>query len=117
MCNHRRVARPSPQTNRVVALVEILAARPNEALTLADVTRRLGVNKSTCYSMLQALTEVGWLLRDPFHKTYRLGPALVAVGRAASSGFPALDFVRPAMIELSRGVGSHCVALAVAPNT
>jgi len=116
MCNHMRVARPSPQTNRVVALVEILAARPNEALTLADVTRRLGVNKSTCYSMLQALTEVGWLLRDPFHKTYRLGPALVAVGRAASSGFPALDFVRPAMIELSRGVGSHCVALAVAPE-
>jgi DNA-binding IclR family transcriptional regulator len=116
MCNHWRVARPSPQTNRAVALVEILAARPNEALTLADITRRLGVNKSTCYSMLQALTEVGWLLRDPFHKTYRLGPALVAVGRAASSGFPALDFVRPAMIELSRGVGSHCVALSVAPE-
>ncbi len=96
--------------------MEILAARPNEALTLADVTRRLGVNKSTCYSMLRALTEVGWLFRDPFHKTYRLGPALVAVGRAASSGFPALDFVRPAMIELSQGVGSHCVALAVAPE-
>jgi DNA-binding IclR family transcriptional regulator len=114
MCNHRRVARPSPQTNRVVALVEILSARPNESLTLAEVTRRLGVNKSTCYSMLQALTEVGWLLRDPFHKTYRLGPALAAVGRAASSGFPALDFVRPAMIDLSRGVGSHCVALSVA---
>jgi DNA-binding IclR family transcriptional regulator len=116
MCNHVPVARPSPQTNRVIALVEILSARPNEALTLAEVTRRLGVNKSTCYSMLQALTEVGWLLRDPFHKTYRLGPALVAVGRAASSGFPALDFVRPAMIELSRGVGSHCVALSVAPE-
>jgi len=114
MCNHRAVARPSPQTNRVVALIEILSARPNESLTLAEVTRRLGVNKSTCYSMLQALTEVGWLLRDPFDKTYRLGPALVAVGRAASSGFPALDFVRPAMIELSRGVGSHCVALTVA---
>jgi DNA-binding IclR family transcriptional regulator len=108
------MARPSPQTNRVVALMDMLAARPNEALKLADVTRRLGVNKSTCYSMLQALTEVGWLLRDPFHKTYRLGPALVAVGRAASSGFPALDFARPAMIELSRGVGSHCLALSVA---
>jgi DNA-binding IclR family transcriptional regulator len=110
------VARPSPQTNRAVALVEILAARPNEALSLAEVTRRLGVNKSTCYSMLQALTEVGWLLRDPFNKTYRLGPALVAIGRAAASGFPALDFVRPAMVELSRSEGSHCVALAVAPD-
>ena len=116
MCNHRAMVRPSPQTGRVVALIEILAARPNEALTLAEVTRRLGVNKSTCFSMLQALTEVGWLLRDPFHKTYRLGPALVAVGQAASSGFPALEFVRPAMIELSRGVGSHCVALTVAPE-
>jgi DNA-binding IclR family transcriptional regulator len=83
---------------------------------LAEVTRRLGVNKSTCYSMLQALTEVGWLLRDPFTKTYRLGPALVAIGRAAASGFPALDFVRPAMVELSRSEGSHCVALAVAPD-
>jgi DNA-binding IclR family transcriptional regulator len=110
------MVRPSPQTGRVVALIDILAARPNEALTLAEVTRRLGVNKSTCFSMLQALTEVGWLLRDPFHKTYRLGPALVAVGQAASSGFPALEFARPAMIELSRGVGSHCVALAVAPE-
>jgi DNA-binding IclR family transcriptional regulator len=100
----------------VVALVEILAARPNETLTLAEITRRLGVNKSTCYSMLRALTEVGWLLRDPFHKTYRLGPALVSIGRSASSGFPALDFVRPAMIELSRAVGSHCVALSVAPE-
>jgi DNA-binding IclR family transcriptional regulator len=116
MCNHRRMARPSPQTNRVIALVEILSARPNEALSLAEVTRRLGVNKSTCYSMLSALTEVGWLLRDPFSKTYRLGPALVAIGRAASTGFPALDFVRPAMIELSRGFGSHCVALTVAPE-
>jgi DNA-binding IclR family transcriptional regulator len=116
MCNHDEVARPSPQTNRAVALVEILAARPNEALSLAEVTRRLGVNKSTCYSMLQALAEVGWLLRDPFSKTYRLGPALVAIGRAAATGFPALDFVRPAMVELSRSLGSHCVALAVAPD-
>ncbi len=99
-----------------MALVDILSARPDEALTLAEITRRLGVNKSTCHSMLRALTEAGWLLRDPFHKTYRLGPALVAVGRAAASGFPALEFVRPAMIELSRRAGSHCVALAVAPE-
>ena len=88
MCNHRGMARPSPQTNRVVALVEILSARPNEALTLADVTRRLGVNKSTCYSMLQALTEVGWLLRDPFHKTYRLGPGVGGRGSGGIVGVP-----------------------------
>ena len=110
------MTRPSPGSERVVALVDILTARPDEALTLAEITRRLGVNKSTCHSMLRALTEAGWLLRDPYQKTYRLGPTLVSVGRAAASGFPALEFVRPAMIELSRYARSHCVALAVAPE-
>jgi len=110
------VPRPSPQTDRVVALIDVLAARPDHALTLAEITRRLGVNKSTCYSMLQALSGAGWILRDPFRKTYRLGAALAAVGRAASSGFPALEFVRPAMVELSQALGSHCVALAVAQD-
>ena len=86
MCNHRRMARPSPQTNRVVALVEILAARPNEALTLAEVTRRLGVNKSTCYSMLQALTEVGWLLRDPFARPTGWGRPWWRLGRRLRRG-------------------------------
>jgi DNA-binding IclR family transcriptional regulator len=115
MCNHGSMPRPSPQTDRVVALIDLFASRP-EALTLAEITRRLGVNKSTCYSMLSALTTAGWLLRDPYQKTYCLGPALIAVGRASASGFPALEFARPAMIDLSRGVGSHCVALTVAPD-
>jgi DNA-binding IclR family transcriptional regulator len=115
MCNHGSMPRPSPQTDRVVALIDLFADRP-EALTLAEITRRLGVNKSTCYSMLSALTTAGWLLRDPYQKTYRLGPALIAVGRASASGFPALEFVRPAMIDLSRSVGSHCVALSVSSD-
>jgi DNA-binding IclR family transcriptional regulator len=110
------VVRPSPGSDRVVALIDILSARPGEALTLAEITRRIGVNKSTCYSILRALTDAGWLLRDPFQKTYRLGPALVAVGRAAATGFPALEFIRPAMVELSRTFASHCVAFTVAPD-
>ena len=72
------MARPSPQTDRVVALVGLLASSPDATITLAEATRRLRVNKSTCHSMLTALTEHAWLLRDPVRKTYRLGPALVA---------------------------------------
>jgi DNA-binding IclR family transcriptional regulator len=111
-----RVARPSPQTERVVKVVELLAAHPDEAFSLASVTRRLGVNKSTCHSMLTALAGAGWLVRDPFAKTYRLGPALVAVSRAAGTGFPALDFAHTAMVELSVELHVNCAALAVADN-
>ncbi len=104
------MARPSPQTARVVQAVELRADGP---LTLADVTRRLGVNKSSCYSMLSALAEAGWLLRDPSRKTYRLGPALVNVARSAERGFPALEFSRPALEALSHELGVHAVALQV----
>jgi DNA-binding IclR family transcriptional regulator len=120
LCNHmglaRIVPRPSPQTDRVVAVIELLASRPDQPLSLAAVTRHLGINKSTCYSMLTALTQAGWLLRDPFRKTYRLGPALAAVSRVAADEFPALDFARSAIEALSRETGANCAALSVADD-
>jgi DNA-binding IclR family transcriptional regulator len=120
ICNHlglaRAVPRPSPQTDRVVAVIELMASRPTQPLSLAAVTRHLGVNKSTCYSILTALTQAGWLLRDPFRKSYRLGPALAAVSRVASAGFPALDFARSAIEALSRETGVNCAALSVADD-
>lgn len=109
----RPMARPSPQTDRVVTLVELLAARPDQPLTLAAVTRQLGVNKSTCHAMLTALVQAGWLLRDPFRKTYRLGPALAAVGRSAAVGFPALELARDVMRTLSQETAANCAALAI----
>jgi DNA-binding IclR family transcriptional regulator len=107
------VTRPSPQTDRVIALVDLLASRPHEAFTLAELTRRLRVNKSTCHSMLTALAGAGWLLRDPYRKSYRLGPALATVGRAAASSFPALDIAHAAMVEVGLDARAHCAALAV----
>jgi DNA-binding IclR family transcriptional regulator len=53
------------------------------------------------------------VLRDPARKAYRLGPALVALGRTAAESFPALDFARPAMDELSLEFGASCAALGV----
>jgi len=103
----------SPPTDRVVATITLLAAHPDQPLSLAEVTRRLGVNKSTGHAILASLAGAGWVLRDPTRKTYRLGPALVALGRTAAASFPALDFARPAMGELSRELGATCAALGV----
>ncbi|MGO9027797.1 MAG: IclR family transcriptional regulator [Acidimicrobiales bacterium] len=108
------MARPSPQTDRVVALIELLSSEGAPSLTLAEVTRRLGVNKSTCHSMLTALQAVGWLVRDASTRAYRLGPALIAVGHHAASGFPAVELARPVMVEFARRHGCHCVALSIA---
>jgi DNA-binding IclR family transcriptional regulator len=107
------MARTSPPTDRVVATVSLLAAHPDQPLSLAELTRRLDVNKSTGHAILASLAAAGWVLRDPTRKTYRLGPALVALGRTAAASFPALDFARPAMSALSREFGATCAALGV----
>jgi DNA-binding IclR family transcriptional regulator len=91
----------------------LLAERPDAALTLAELTRRLGVNKSTGHAILTSLVTAGWVLRDPSTKAYRLGPAVVALGRQAGASFPALDFARPALVELSAAFGVTCAALGV----
>ena len=105
--------RPSPQTARVVHLFEVLAASPSTGLSLAEVSRRLAVHKASCHSMLTELVRAGWLIRDPRRKTYHLGPALVRLGAAASSHFPALELARPAMVELTASTGAHCIAFTV----
>jgi DNA-binding IclR family transcriptional regulator len=105
--------RTSPPTERVVATMSLLAERPDAALSLAELTRRLGVNKSTGHAILTSLAAAGWVLRDPTSKTYRLGPAMVALGRQAGASFPALDFARPALIDLSREFAATCAALGV----
>jgi DNA-binding IclR family transcriptional regulator len=106
------MARPSPQTERVVDLVDLLASRPDEPLTLSEISSNLSVNRATCHAVLATLTRAGWLLRHPTRKTYRLGPALAAVGRIAAADIPVLEFTRPAIVELSRELGLVCLALA-----
>ena len=105
--------RPSPQTDRVVSLFELLAADPGRGLALAEISRRLGVHKASCHSMLASLLGAGWLLRDPVGKTYRLGPGLLRLGAAAAARYPALDLARPAMADISAATGGHCIAFLV----
>lgn len=100
----------------MVRLFDVLAADTGSGLSLAEVSRRLGVHKASCHSMLTELLHAGWLLRDPVRKTYQLGPALVRLGAEAASRFPALDLARPAMTQLSGSTGAHCIAFSIAAD-
>jgi DNA-binding IclR family transcriptional regulator len=104
--------RASPQTDRVVAVIELLTVHPDADFTLAELARRLGVSKPTCSPMLAALTRSGWLLRHPTRKTYRLGPALARAGQVAAAGTPVLDLARPGMVELAEQCRLACLGLA-----
>jgi DNA-binding IclR family transcriptional regulator len=94
------VARPSPQTERLVELIEALAARPDQGLSLTELARGLGVTPATCHPMVTELTRRGWLRRHPVRRTYRLGPALVAIGRAAAGAAETQELARTALVEV-----------------
>lgn len=77
--------RTSPPTERVVAVLGFLARHEQERFGLSELARRVGLSKPTCLGIVSTLVESGYLLRNDRDKTYRLGPALIPLGRAARS--------------------------------
>jgi DNA-binding IclR family transcriptional regulator len=98
----------------VVTLLSALAAEPGSGLSIAEIARRLGVNKATCYPMLAALQDAGWLVRHPARRTFHLGPALVPLGRAAADSLPTAELVHAALAELAAELRVVCAAIAAA---
>ncbi|HEY8527981.1 MAG TPA: helix-turn-helix domain-containing protein [Acidimicrobiales bacterium] len=100
--------------DRVVAVIELLAAHPERGFSLTEVCRRLDLNKATAHALLASLTEKAWLLRHPLDKTYTLGPGLVAVaGAAAARQLELVDYARGEMRRLADDLDVQVVASAV----
>lgn len=116
------MARRAPAIERCVAVLNHLAAAPDQPRTLSELARDLDLSKATAHALLTTLTDAGYLTRDEQRKTYGLGPALIAVGTAAAGAYPAARLARPAMDELSdefdleviasAGIGDEIVILA-----
>ncbi|MGW1992048.1 IclR family transcriptional regulator [Embleya sp. NPDC001921] len=101
---------PSPPTDRVVAVTEFLASRPGEPATVAELVRRLGLNRATCHAVLAALVRAGWVVRDPVEKTFTPGPGLIALGRAAETGVPVARAAEGELAALVRELGMAVTA-------
>jgi DNA-binding IclR family transcriptional regulator len=107
------VPRSSPQTLRVVAVVELLnGLADGEGATMTEIARALDLNQATCVHMLAALTTAGFVVREPADRRYHLGPALAAPGRRAAARYPQLAAARGEMSSLSDELGLPCVAFA-----
>jgi DNA-binding IclR family transcriptional regulator len=104
------VPRPSPQTDRVVAVLNLLAESADSGATLSEIARRLDINRATCVHMLAALEGAGYLVRDPVDRRYHLGPALVGPGVVAARRYPALGAAREEMNQLTRTLARACFA-------
>ncbi len=106
-------APPAKSATRAVAVLSYLTANPRGSFTLSELARALRVSLASLSPVLEALTEAGYVIRHPRHKTYELGPALVAVGQAASLRHPVVELARAEMRALVQDTGGECIGSAV----
>jgi DNA-binding IclR family transcriptional regulator len=97
--------RASPPTERVVRILDFLAARAGERYGLSELARRLGLSKPTCLGIVTALCDAGYLIRDPSDKTYRLGPSLITLGHKAQESLRVSPAARDELRRLSARFG------------
>jgi DNA-binding IclR family transcriptional regulator len=108
------MSRPALSATRAMGILHFLAAHPTEAFSLSDLSDRLGVNVASMHAVLTVLTDDGYLLRHPRHRTYRLGPAVVALGTAALEAHPAIDIARDAARTLAAETGLEVAVTTLA---
>ena len=105
---------PSPPTERVLAILGLLAAQPGRELTLSEIAGELDLSIATCHAITGVLVSRGYLLREPAGKTFTLGPALIATGKAAESAMPEARRARSRVPGLAAELGVEAVASTVA---
>jgi DNA-binding IclR family transcriptional regulator len=106
--------KPSEAVLRAAGLLRVLADRPEEELSLAELARHVGVNKTTCQSLLFSMVELAWVTRSDPGPTYRLGPGLIPLGESASSSFRVVDSARPELDKLWNRLGLTATAAVLA---
>ncbi|MFC9789444.1 helix-turn-helix domain-containing protein [Rhodococcus sp. NPDC127528] len=94
---------PSPPTDRVVSIVEMLTALDGPA-TSADLADALGLSRSTVGAILSALRERGWVRRLADLR-YVPGPALAAIAEKARGKLPVPDGLTGRIEALAARVG------------
>jgi DNA-binding IclR family transcriptional regulator len=104
----------SPPTDRVVAVLEYLAANPR-GVSASGAARALRLNGSTCAVLLASLERARWVERAA-DKTYRLGEGLLAMVDAMRARFPLLGAGESVLRQLSDDLGCPCVLTRIHPS-
>ena len=77
-----------------------LISETDRGLKISELSRDLGISKSTVHGITTALEELGAITRNPLTKSFTLGFTLFELGRSAYSRIDIKDLARPFMEDL-----------------
>ena len=89
-----------------------LFSHETPSLSLTDIVKATGINKTTVFRMVTTLEDAGYLMRNPETRRYRPGVRVLQLGFTAISGLDVRQAARPYLEQLSQQVG-ETVSLSV----
>lgn len=98
----------SLSARRALQVLDFLTVNERGSFTLSELSKSLDVSPGSMFAVLKAMSDGGYVSRHPRHKTYTLGPAVVAAGHAASGAHPVIELARSEMINLAATTGHEC---------
>jgi IclR family KDG regulon transcriptional repressor len=91
----------APIVKKAFQILELVAGEEKN-MTLSDLSRELGISKSTVHGITRALEEAGALIRDRDSKRYTLGMVFFELARAGYARIDLKDIARPILEKLMR---------------
>ncbi len=89
----------APSVKKAFAILGAISSS-KDGMGVSDLAKKLKMAKSTVHGMTSALEELGAAMRDPLTKKYKLGFALLEIGRSAYSQIDLQTSARPVTEEL-----------------
>jgi DNA-binding IclR family transcriptional regulator len=104
-------ARPAGYLQTADRALQVLAAftADRREWGVSDLARSHGLDKSQTQRLLATLAYRGFLVANPDTRRYRLGPALVALGRLAEQSDSVMRLIRPVLARLAQHCGESAV--------
>lgn len=87
---------------RTVEVLEVLAARGNEPVTVRELCEAMNAPRSSMYALLRTLSELGWVRSDSTHSLYSIGIRALLAGTTYLDTDPLLQVIQPHVDALSR---------------
>ena len=82
-------------------LLEVLKEK-NRNFSIAELAEAMDLPPSTVHRILQTFCEKKYVIRDDRSHTYRLGPALIPLGKAAARGIRLQDAAHGILAQLAK---------------
>ncbi len=96
---------------RVFRIMELVSRR-GEDLTAKQLAHEVGTSLSSCYYLLNILTDEGYIEKVPHRGGYRIGPTIYLLSKASGSDFDSK--IEPVIEELARQTQrrAYCAVLS-----